>query len=603
MRRYTRSWSREPYDQEAWLISRGYSVKPMSSVQIEQNSMTAEQDEAGSSLVAELDSAKGKSQQVLSEGMEESSCASSSGDSDFVIEEEEELEKQQDLHSTLLEKDEALVADQVFAEMPQSDPVAVGVNQGGASSARVSEKGVGSELKAPWVNLFRDNRNLGKGIELDEVKDVGDLVQIEDDDVDEVDRAWGLCLVGLFAGKLSGMGAVRSLREGWKVQCSHWIHRSGWIVFKFQSEEDRLKVLNGGPYFAYGRNLMLKIMPRCFRFGNEDLATVPVWIQLPDLPLDCWNARALSKIVSKVGKPITTDKMTRTKERISFARVLVEVDASKELVKVVEVMLPTGVVYDQLVVFEFTPKYCKKCKTFSHSDDGCNKVSEGGTHPIYVPKRKFQPGGVDKSYVDVVGCQGGGRPSVGGSKLGEASTVKDGELLAVNGQPGLKGTGSKVVHAADAPAVGVVLPSAVACNSGKGLSGGSRPAQMGSALLPTKVGFPAVDLDASAVGVAATAIKGKQKMLSGQQGMADVLQHSDVEDSRLETVCPAEGLDTDVGWTRAGKKRKQKKKSVQSVVPAVQQLLDGEGSHLAPVEVGSASVSRRKGKGKGLRSP
>jgi len=530
-------------------------------------------------------SAKGKGQRDFCVEMEVNSSGSSPVHSDFHLEEEGQLDDRPDLHSSQLEVADGLMADQLFEKMPQSHPVVAGAMQSGDSSARTSEKAGGSVLKAPgtggvpkapWVNLFKENRNLGGGIELDKVGDEGDLVHIEDDDVDEVDRAWGLCLVGLFAGKFPGMGAVRSLREGWNVQCTHWIHRSGWIVFKFQSEEDRVKVLNGGPYFAYGRNLMLKIMPRCFRFGGEDSATVPVWIQLPDLPLDCWNARALSKIVSKVGKPITTDKMTRTKERISFARVLVEVDVSKELVTGVEVRLPTGVVYDQLVVFEFTPKYCKKCMTFSHGEEGCNKVSAGRTCPVYVPKRRNRPGGVD-------------------------------------------------------------MPTAQPCNSGLGQSGGSRLAHLGSALLDGLVVVPEVGksveanpvasplcptgvLDATAVGVAGTANAGMQKLLSGQQGAATAPQQSVVVDTRLEDECPAvDPVTGDRGGTSAGKKRKQKKKSGQSGVTAVLHQSDGEGLQveatdcvprtwaevcersLAPL-ARSASVSKGKVKGKALQS-
>ena len=106
---------------------------------------------------------------------------------------------------------------------------------------------------------------------------------------------------------------------------------------------------------------MLKIMPRCFRFGGEEMASVPVWVQLSDLPIDCWNGRALSKIASRIGKPITTDKMTCTKERLSYARVMVEVDVSKVLVTSMEIKLPTGDIYEQRVVFENVPKFCKKC--------------------------------------------------------------------------------------------------------------------------------------------------------------------------------------------------------------------------------------------------
>jgi len=135
-------------------------------------------------------------------------------------------------------------------------------------------------------------------------------------------------------------------------------------------------------------------MPRYFRFGGEEFATVPVWVQLPDLPLECWNARALSKIASRIGKPISTDKMTLSKERLSFARVMVEVDASKELVSSLEIKLPTGDIYDQLVVFEIKPKYCKKCKVFGHIEGDCSKVLEGAKHNAYVPRKMGRPGGV-----------------------------------------------------------------------------------------------------------------------------------------------------------------------------------------------------------------
>jgi len=296
--------------------------------------------------------------------------------------------------SCLLQKTGELVPPKVFDGMPQLEPADNEKNRRVVSTVVETQKGAASVKKAPWVNLFKDNRNLGKGIKLNKVDSVEDMLHITNEDVDDVAEIWGFCLVGQFTGRFPGMDAVRNIREGWKVECTHWVHRSGWIVFKFQSEEDRLSVLNGGPYFIYGRSLLLKNMPRCFRFGGEEFATVPVWVQLPDLPLECWNARALSKIASRIGKPITTDKMTLTKERLSFARVMVEVDASKELVSSLEIKLPTGDIYDQLVVFEVTPKYCKKCKVFGHIEGGCSKILEGTKHSAYVPKRMDRPGGV-----------------------------------------------------------------------------------------------------------------------------------------------------------------------------------------------------------------
>lgn len=82
-------------------------------------------------------------------------------------------------------------------------------------------------------------------------------------------------------------------------------------------------------------------------------------MKLPGLPLDCWNPRALAKIASKTRKkPISTDTLIATKGRISYARVLVEIDASKELVRSVAMNLPTGKLREQVVEFEHEPKFC-----------------------------------------------------------------------------------------------------------------------------------------------------------------------------------------------------------------------------------------------------
>jgi len=452
----------------------------------------------------------------------------SSAASDFRIEEGGVSVEQQDLCSTQVEVVGEQMAQKVFDELPEPDLGAVGGNLGGDLADRVLEKGLGSEKQAPWVNLFKDNRNLGNGIKLQKAEVEGDLVQLEEEDVDEVEVVLGICLVGLFAGKFPGVGAVRRLREDWKVACTHWIHRSGWIVFVFQSEDDRLKVLNGGPYFAYGRNLMLKIMPRCFRFGSEEMTTVPAWIQLPDLPLDCWNARALSKIASKVGIPISSDKMTRTIDRLSFARVLVEVDVSKDLVTSVAVKLPTGVVYDQLVVFESTPIFCKKCRTFGHGEARCNNDSGGRTFPQFVPKRK--------TYTEVV--QAASRPAH--SVPGQAANRP--VQAAVGVRPTSVRPASSVHLAKD------VQPS---------VQHQEAPV-MGTATSTSRIG------DAS----------GGLGMQVGQPGPTEAAPSAAAVSvaARVGTGCPVDG-----GWTSVGNKGKKKKKNGQTGAVAVQQLPVGEG--------------------------
>jgi len=84
-----------------------------------------------------------------------------------------------------------------------------------------------------------------------------------------------------------------------------------------------------------------------------------------------------------VGKPISTDSITASRGQFSYARVLIEIDASKELVKSVAFKLPSGKLRIQPVQYEYEPKFCAFCKAFGHSGKGC-KAKE----PVAEPVRK-----------------------------------------------------------------------------------------------------------------------------------------------------------------------------------------------------------------------
>jgi hypothetical protein len=89
-----------------------------------------------------------------------------------------------------------------------------------------------------------------------------------------------------------------------EMQCHSNLHDSGWLVFRFSSEADMLKVLRRCPYFVQGTPLVIKPMPSYFDFGKPDMSFVPVWIRFPNLLLECWSQTCLSKINSVIGKPI-----------------------------------------------------------------------------------------------------------------------------------------------------------------------------------------------------------------------------------------------------------------------------------------------------------
>ena len=151
------------------------------------------------------------------------------------------------------------------------------------------------------------------------------------------------------------------------------MHDSGWLIFAFSSEFEMLDVLGVGPYAMFGRPFILKIMLAFFDFQFIELTTMPIWVRIPNLPLRCWNNICLSKIASMIGKPIQCDDPTAQMTRVSYARVLIEVDLLSILPSSVAMILPNGITLQQQIVYESLPQFCRQCKSLGHSTLTCSK--------------------------------------------------------------------------------------------------------------------------------------------------------------------------------------------------------------------------------------
>ncbi|KAK4713158.1 hypothetical protein R3W88_019065 [Solanum pinnatisectum] len=75
-------------------------------------------------------------------------------------------------------------------------------------------------------------------------------------------------------------------------------HSDGYFVVRFANEEERDKVLCAGPHYLLKRHVIMKPWLLEFNFKEEILTTIPLWIKLPNLPLNYWNFVVLRKICS-----------------------------------------------------------------------------------------------------------------------------------------------------------------------------------------------------------------------------------------------------------------------------------------------------------------
>ena len=103
-----------------------------------------------------------------------------------------------------------------------------------------------------------------------------------------------------------------------------------------------------------------------FEFGKEFLTEIPLWANFPKLPLNCWGAGSLSRIASAIGVPLFADECTTKQTRISYARMLIEVNVTKPVPEKIAVKDPNGRTFMQDVVMEWKPLYCDKCQRIGH---------------------------------------------------------------------------------------------------------------------------------------------------------------------------------------------------------------------------------------------
>ena len=76
---------------------------------------------------------------------------------------------------------------------------------------------------------------------------------------------------------------------------------------------------------------------------------------------------SLCKIGSCLGNPIVTDECTANRLRGSYARILVEMDVTKDLPQSISIVDEGGLKFQKPIVYEWKPQFYCKCQKLGHN--------------------------------------------------------------------------------------------------------------------------------------------------------------------------------------------------------------------------------------------
>lgn len=170
-------------------------------------------------------------------------------------------------------------------------------------------------------------------------------------------------------------GIVRQIR-GRRDRVDVTNLENGTFLFKFDNSQTREWVLEDGPWFIAQRPLLLQKWVAGISPEALSSSKIPIWINLKGIPMELFTSHGISHIASGVGFPLFMDKATEMRNRLSFAKVCVEVKKGASLPSSIHVDIEGFGSVDVTVIYPWKPKYCSICKRTGHEASVCRNYTK-----------------------------------------------------------------------------------------------------------------------------------------------------------------------------------------------------------------------------------
>ncbi|KAL2933902.1 Rho-related protein racH [Bienertia sinuspersici] len=105
----------------------------------------------------------------------------------------------------------------------------------------------------------------------------------------------------------------------------------GLFLVCFNTIEQFEKVLAGDPQFFDYKPVIIKKWDPDMELHKESVKTIPILTRFPKLELKYWGSKCMHKLSDSIGATLKINQVTLNKERLAYARLLVEVGLNRDL--------------------------------------------------------------------------------------------------------------------------------------------------------------------------------------------------------------------------------------------------------------------------------
>ncbi|CAL1408236.1 unnamed protein product [Linum trigynum] len=226
-------------------------------------------------------------------------------------------------------------------------------------------------------------------------KDNDQIVEFEDEDVEESMARSRLSLIGrLFMENMPIPLLQRIVNNLWRCNSPVVVLEAdmGLLQFLFADESDRERVLLRAPWIIKDHILMLRewapVTPELY----QELAWVPFWIQMWDIPSQCRTVKLGRRLAARLGEEVDTGLFGTRGDLGYFVKARVRVNVELPLRTRLTASNPRLGQFRVVLRYERLPLFCFNCGRIGHAERACRFPRHEGNE-VYGPELSTDPVG------------------------------------------------------------------------------------------------------------------------------------------------------------------------------------------------------------------